>query len=244
MKRYLATIQYLGKNYSGFQKQQNGLAIQQVIEEALFKLFGKSTEIFASGRTDAGVNAYAQTIHFDAETTIPANKIPLAVNILLPEDIKFLDCKVVDDNFNARFDVKKKTYEYHIYVSNVELPTKNQTSYWLKTNPNIEKMKASAKILLGEHNFKAFMSAGAQQKTFVRKIYSIKIVQKKQDIVITVCGNGFLYNMVRIIVGTLLEVGYGKKTVQDVQFALESESRKNAGYLVPAKALFLKSVKY
>ena len=105
-------------------------------------------------------------------------------------------------------------------------------------------MKASAKILLGEHNFKAFMSAGAQQKTFVRKIYSIKIVQKKQDIVITVCGNGFLYNMVRIIVGTLLEVGFGKKTAQDVLFALESESRKNAGYLVPAKALFLKSVKY
>lgn len=244
MKRYLATIQYLGKNYSGFQRQENGIAIQQVIEDALQKLFGEKTEIFASGRTDAGVNAYAQTIHFDAKTTIPAERIPLAVNILLPQDVKFLDCKIVPDNFNARFDVKKKTYEYHMYVSNVELPTKNQTSYWLKTMPDIQKMKECAKVICGEHNFKAFMSAGSQSKTFVRKVYSIKIVQKKQDIVILVCGNGFLYNMVRIIVGTLLEVGYQKKTIQDVKFALDSQKRKNAGYLVPANGLFLKSVKY
>ena len=244
MKRFLCTVQYLGKNYCGYQRQDNGVSIQQKIEEALEAALKQKVEIFASGRTDAGVSALAQTFHFDSDTTIPAEKIPFAVNMFLPEDIKLLSCKQVSDNFNARFDVKKKTYQYSIYVSPVELPVKNMFSYHVQKMPDIEKMNRCANVLVGEHNFKAFMSAGGQTKTFVRKVYSIKIKQKKDDIVIEVTGNGFLYNMVRIIVGTLLEVGYGKKTIKDVEFALESQSRKNAGYLVPAHALFLKSVKY
>ena len=243
MKRYLATVQYIGKNYSGFQKQDNSIAIQQVIEEALEKIFGAKTEIFASGRTDAGVNAYAQTIHFDAETTIPAHKIPLAINIFLPDDIKFLNCKIVSDDFNVRFDVKKKTYEYNIYVSNVQLPIK-EYSYWLKKMPDIQKMKECAKVICGTHDFRAFMSTGSQAQTFERTVFAIKIKQNKNDIVIDVTGNGFLYNMVRIIVGTLIEVGYGKKTIQDVMCALESKKREYAGYLVPPNALFLKKVYY
>ena len=244
MKRFLCTVQYIGKNYCGYQRQDNGVSIQQKIEEALEVALKQKVEIFASGRTDAGVSALAQTFHFDSDTTIPAEKIPFAVNMYLPEDIKLLSCKQVGENFNARFDVKKKTYQYSIYVSPVELPVKNMFSYHVQKMPDIEKMNKCANVLVGEHNFKAFMSAGGQTKTFVRKVYSIKIKQKKDDIVIEVTGNGFLYNMVRIIVGTLLEVGYGKKTIKDVEFALESQSRKNAGYLVPAYALFLKSVKY
>ncbi len=244
MKRYLCVVQYIGKNYCGFQRQDNGISIQQKIEEALEVGLKQKIEIFASGRTDAGVNALAQTIHFDADISIPEKNIPFAINQFLPNDIKFLSAKVVNDNFNARFDVKKKTYVYHIYVSPVELPVKNELSYWLKKQPDLNKMKECAKIFEGEHNFKAFMSAGGQSKTFVRKIYSIKIKQKNDDISVEVTGNGFLYNMVRIIVGTLIEVGYGKKTVRDVQTALKSENRKNAGYLVPPYALFLKSVKY
>ena len=243
MKRYLCTVQYVGKNYCGFQIQQNGISIQQKIEEALEKAFLQKVEVFASGRTDAGVNAYAQTLHFDAEISIPAHKIPLAVNPFLPEDISFLDAKEVNSSFNARFDVKKKTYQYNMYVSSVRLPTK-EYSYWIKTKPDLTLMKQCAKVLLGTHNFKAFMSAGGQSKTFERHIYEIKIMQSGPDIQIEVTGNGFLYNMVRIIVGTLLEVGYGKKTVQDVEFALKSQKRENSGYLVPANALFLKSVKY
>ena len=243
MKRYLCVVQYLGKNYSGFQRQENGIGIQQKIEEALKTAFNQKIEVFASGRTDAGVNAYAQTLHFDAELTIPAKKIPLAVNQFLPSDISFLEAKEVDKDFNARFDVKKKTYQYNLYVSNVNLPVK-EYSYWIKTKPDINLMKQCAKVLCGTHNFKAFMSAGGQSKTFVRHIYEIKIMQSGQDIQIEVTGNGFLYNMVRIIVGTLLEVGYGKKTIDDVKFALDSQMRKNSGYLVPAHALFLKSVKY
>ncbi len=243
MKRYLCKVQYIGKNYCGFQIQENGMTIQQKIEEALFKAFKQKIEVFASGRTDAGVNAIAQTLHFDADITIPANKIPLAVNQFLPEDISFLEGKEVNDNFNARFDVKKKIYEYKMYVSPVKLPIK-EYAYWLKTMPNINLMKEVAHMLCGTHNFKAFMSAGGQSKNFERHIYDIKIEKKQNDINIEVCGNGFLYNMVRIIVGTLLEVGYGRKTVKDVKFALESQKRENAGYLVPANALFLKSVKY
>ena len=243
MKRYLATVQYIGKNYSGFQKQDNGTTIQQVIEDALENIFGAKTEVFASGRTDAGVNAYAQTIHFDSDTTIPAHKIPLAANIVLPDDVKLLSCKEVKSDFNARFDVKKKTYEYNCFVSNVKLPTK-EYSYWLTSMPDIKKMKECAKIICGTHDFRAFMSAGSQAKTFERTVFDIKIMQKNKDIVFDVTGNGFLYNMVRIIVGTLLEVGYGKKTIEDVEYALKSKKREYAGYLVPPHALFLKKVVY
>ena len=243
MKRYLCTVQYLGKNYCGYQRQDNGISIQQKIEEALETAFKQKIEVFASGRTDAGVNAIAQTIHFDADISIPANKIPFAVNQFLPEDISFLSGKEVPSNFNARFDVKKKIYQYDMYVSPVQLPVKEH-AYWLKTMPDIKLMKDCARILCGTHNFKAFMSAGGQTKTYERHIYEIKIEKKQNDVNIEVSGNGFLYNMVRIIVGTLLEVGYGKKTIDDVKFALESKQRKNSGYLVPPHALFLKSVKY
>ena len=243
MKRSLCKVQYIGKNYCGFQVQDNGISIQQKIEEALEKAFKQKIEVFASGRTDAGVNAIAQCLHFDAETTIPANKIPLAVNQFLPDDISFLEAKEVSQNFNARFDVKKKIYQYDMYVSPVQLPLK-EYAYWLKTMPDVNLMKQAARVLCGTHNFKAFASAGAQTKTFERHIYDIKIEKKQNDINIEVSGNGFLYNMVRIIVGTLLEVGYKRKTIDDVKFALESQQRKNSGYLVPANALFLKSVKY
>lgn|SRR5574344_765108 len=244
MKRYLAKIQYLGANYCGFQSQKNGIAIQQVVEESLAKLFGNKTEIFASGRTDAGVNALGQTIHFDAETNIPANKIPLAVNQLLPSDIKFLSVVEVEKNFNARFDVKKKTYLYNIYVSPVELPIYELFAYHQKKQPDINLMKLCSNVLIGTHDFSAFMSAGGQSKTFERTIYKISIKQSKNIITIEVCGNGFLYNMVRIIVGTLLEVGFKKKTVEQIELALNAKDRTKTGYLVPAKALFLKEVKY
>ncbi len=244
MKKYLCVVQYVGKNYCGFQKQNNGNSIQQEIEKAIETATKQKSEIFASGRTDAGVNAIAQTFHFESNTTIPADKLPFAINQFLPNDIKILSAKQVEQDFHARFSVKNKTYQYRAYVSQVELPLKNEQSFWLKKQPDIKKMKSAAKLLVGEHNFKAFMSAGGQAKTFVRKIFSIKISQKKEDIFFEIKGNGFLYNMVRIIVGTLLEVGYEKKTKSDVKQILESQDRKNAGFLTPSYALFLKEVEY
>lgn len=245
MRKYLITIQYLGKNYFGFQKQENEpRTIQGIIEKALKDLTGETIEIFASGRTDAGVSAYAQTAHFESETTIPANKIPFALNTMLPDDIKITDCKEMSNDFHARFNVKKKTYVYNIYFGPHMLPFYDERAYWIKKQPNIKLMKQCAKILEGKHNFKCFMSSGGQSKTFERIIYYIDIQQKNNFITIEVCGNGFLYNMVRIIVGTLLEVGNKKKTLDDVKFALEKQDRSLAGFLVPAKGLYLKEVKY
>lgn len=244
MKKYLITIQYLGKKYCGFQRQENGISIQEILEKTLSKQLSEKIEIFASGRTDAGVNAYAQTAHFETKTSIPAEKIYFAINPFLPADIKIIDCKEVDENFHARFDVKKKTYEYNVYFSPVEMPILDLTSYWIKKQPNIKLMKKCAEKLVGTKNFKAFMSAGGQSKTFVRTIYYIDIQQKGNKIVFEICGNGFLYNMVRIIVGTLLEVGFKRKTLEDVILALDKQDRTLMGYLVPSKGLYLKNVKY
>lgn len=245
MKKFLITIQYLGKNYFGFQKQDNEpRTIQGIIEKALYNLTKENIEIFASGRTDAGVSAYAQTAHFESATTIPASKIPFALNERLPSDIKVIDCKEVASNFHARFDVKKKTYVYNIYFSPHMLPFYEERSYWIKKQPNIKLMKQCAKMLEGKHNFKCFMSSGGQSKTFERIIYYIDIQQKANFITVEVCGSGFLYNMVRIIVGTLLEVGNKKKSLEDVKIAMEKQDRSLAGFLVPAKALYLKEVKY
>ena len=245
MKKFLITIQYLGKNYFGFQKQETEpRTIQGVIEKALKDLTGENIEIFASGRTDAGVSAYAQTAHFESNTTIPAKKLPFALNERLPNDIKITDCKEVPCDFHARFDVKKKTYVYNLYFGPHMLPFYDERSYWIKKQPNIKLMKQCAKLLEGKHNFKCFMSSGGQSKTFERIIYYIDIEQKGNLITIEVCGNGFLYNMVRIIVGTLLEVGNKKKTIEDVKLALEKQDRSLAGFLVPAKGLYLKEVKY
>lgn len=245
MKKFLITIQYLGKNYFGFQKQDNEpRTIQQVIEDALHNLTGEHIEIFASGRTDAGVSAYAQKAHFESETTIPASKIPFALNEKLPDDIKITDCQEVPKDFHARFDVKKKTYVYNLYFSPHLLPFYDERSYWIKKQPNIKLMKQCAHLIEGKHNFKCFMSSGGQSKTFERTIYYIDIQQKGNFITIEVCGSGFLYNMVRIIVGTLLEVGNKKKTLDDVKTAMEKQDRSLAGFLVPAKGLYLKDVKY
>lgn len=245
MKKYLITIQYDGRNYYGFQKQEGEpRTIQGVLEREFSKLFGNNTEIFASGRTDAGVSAFAQTAHFESDTTIPANKIPFAINEHLPRDIRVTSCKEVDSDFHARFDVKKKTYVYNLYFSPHLLPLLDEHCYWIKKQPNIKLMKDCAKMLEGKHNFKAFMSSGGQAKTYERIIYYIDIEQKNNQISVEVCGNGFLYNMVRIIVGTLLEVGYKKKTKQDIKLAMEKQDRTLAGFLVPARGLVLKEVKY
>ena len=244
MKKFLITIQYRGENYCGFQKQPTEKTIQGELEKALSEVFKQNVEIFASGRTDAGVHAINQTAHFEVDTTIPAGSIPFAVNIILPDDIKVLSCKEVPADFHARFNVRKKTYEYKMYVSEHILPLLDTNHYQLKKQPDFNKMKDAAKVLLGKHNFKSFASSGNQTKDFVRHIYDIKLSQKERVLTIEISGNGFLYNMVRIIVGTLLEVGYGRKTVEDVKKALDAEDRRLAGFLVPAKALYLKEVKY
>lgn len=248
MPRYKMVIEYDGTNYVGWQRQLNGLSVQECLEDAMSELFNALSQATASGRTDSGVHAVGQVVHFDAETSIPAEKIPYALNTLLPRDISALSCKIVNDDFNARFDAKRKTYCYKLYTSSHRRPTLERDHEHIVLPLDVQKMKSAAKQLLGTHDFKCFEASGAVVKSTVRTIYSLDVLETKidnlQEIEIYVCGNGFLYNMVRIIAGTLVYVGLGKILVDDIPKMLESKDRTQAGKTLAPNGLFLVNVEY
>lgn len=256
--RYRAVISYYGANYVGWQRQLNGLSVQEVLEKALEKTFGVPTSATASGRTDAGVHALGQVVHFDAETSIPTDKIPFAVNTHLPDDVSMLSCEIAPENFNARFSAKRKTYCYKIYVSKHRLPVLELDHEHITYPLVLDKIRQAAKIIEGTHDFKCFEASGSVVKNTVRTVYSVDVVTRLFDnatvradgkffdgeLSISVTGNGFLYNMVRIIAGTLVYVGIGKLTPEDVSRILETGDRKAAGKTLGAKGLTLMSVQY
>lgn len=256
--RYRAVISYYGANYVGWQRQLNGLSVQEVLEKALEKTFGAPTSATASGRTDAGVHALGQVVHFDADTSIPTDKIPFAVNTHLPDDVSMLSCEIAPENFNARFSAKRKTYCYKIYVSKHRLPVLELDHEHITYPLDLDKIEQAAKIIEGTHDFKCFEASGSVVKNTVRTVYSVDIATRHFDnatvradgkffdgeLSISVTGNGFLYNMVRIIAGTLVYVGIGKLTPQDVSRILETGDRKAAGKTLGAKGLTLMSVQY
>ncbi len=271
--RYRAVISYNGAAYVGWQRQLNGLSVQETLETALSKTFGVPTSATASGRTDAGVHAEGQVVHFDAETSIPSEKIPFAVNTHLPDDVSMLLCEPVDDNFNARFCAKRKTYCYRLYLSRHRRPMLEGTHEHISVPLDFTLMRDAAKIIEGTHDFKCFEATGSEIKNTVRTVYEIKIVtgalatvpMPKQDesladvpmllnlvtgdefnctADIYVTGNGFLYNMVRIIAGTLVYCGMKKLTTEDIRHALESGDRTLVGKTLPAKGLHLIEVVY
>lgn len=256
--RYRAVISYYGANYVGWQRQLNGLSVQEVLEKALEKTFGAPTSATASGRTDAGVHALGQVVHFDADTSIPTDKIPFAVNTHLPDDVSMLSCEIALENFNARFSAKRKTYCYKIYVSKHRLPVLELDHEHITYPLDLDKIRQAAKIIEGTHDFKCFEASGSVVKNTVRTVYSVDVVTRPFDnttvradgkffdgeLSISVTGNGFLYNMVRIIAGTLVYVGIGKLTPEDVSRILETGDRKVAGKTLGAKGLTLMSVQY
>ncbi len=256
--RYRAVISYYGANYVGWQRQLNGLSVQEVLEKALEKTFGAPTSATASGRTDAGVHALGQVVHFDADTSIPTDKIPFAVNTHLPDDVSMLSCEIAPENFNARFSAKRKTYCYKIYVSKHRLPVLELDHEHITYPLDLDKIEQTAKIIEGTHDFKCFEASGSVVKNTVRTVYSVDVATRHFDnatvradgkffdgeLSISVTGNGFLYNMVRIIAGTLVYVGIGKLTPQDVSRILETGDRKAAGKTLGAKGLTLMSVQY
>ena len=253
--RYRAIISYDGTDYVGWQRQLNGISVQEKMEVALSKIFGTPTTCTASGRTDSGVHAEGQVVHFDATTSIPVDKIPYAVNTELPEDISMLYCEVTADDFNARFSAKRKTYKYSLYSAPHRLPTRGRNHTHIISPLNIEDMKKGAEYIVGEHDFKCFEASGSVVKSTVRTVYGIDINVTKIDGVkggafpsvkvdISVTGNGFLYNMVRIIAGTLVYVGMGKLTPEDVKEIILSKDRTKAGKTLPPEGLTLVSVEY
>ena len=242
--RILLTVSYDGTDFCGYQIQPNGRTVEEVLNGAIFSLTGERVKSIASGRTDSGVHAYAQKVHFDTNSNIPPKSFAPALNALLPSDVRVVKSKKVNNDFNARYDAKKKTYRYSVYVSDFEHPLEKRYKTLIKTMPDVSKMKSSAKIIEGEHDFKCFLASGSSVKDTVRTVYSIKIVKKGKNIDFYVTGNGFLYNMVRIIVGTLLAVGNSKITEEDVAKMLKTGVRSIAVKTMEAKGLALYSVIY
>lgn len=241
--RIVLKISYDGTNYCGWQRQKNGVSVQEVLENALYKLVGEKTNLTASGRTDAGVHAEGQIAHFDADVSIPPEKFYLALNSVLPNDIRVLSSSLAPEGFHARYSAKRKTYVYKFYVSDVIMPLKER--YAVRIDDfNVEKTDKVLQEIVGTHDFKCFLSSGSEIKTTVRTIYSVAVNRYGDDVGIEVCGNGFLYNMVRIIAGTALFASQGKLNADNLKEALLKGDRTLVGKTAPAKGLTLKSVEY
>ncbi|MDR3216552.1 MAG: tRNA pseudouridine(38-40) synthase TruA [Clostridiaceae bacterium] len=242
--RYKITFAYKGTAYAGWQRQKNAVSVQEVLEGAFERLFGAPCSVTASGRTDAGVHAAGQVAHFDADTSVPPDKIPFAVNAFLPQDISVYACEPVSDAFNARFTAKRKTYAYSFYTEPHINPLKNDLACHIPYTLNLPEMRRAAEFLKGTHDFKCFEATGSIIKNTVRTLYFLEISYDNGEYKITVTGNGFLYNMVRIIAGTLVYVGMGKIPADDISGIIEGRDRTRAGKTLPANGLTLVSVEY
>ncbi|MBU5678094.1 tRNA pseudouridine(38-40) synthase TruA [Alkaliphilus sp. MSJ-5] len=244
MKNIMVEIQYDGTNYSGWQIQPNSRTIQEEIMRALKKLTGKELSINGSGRTDAGVHAYGQVASFILESNIPVDRLPLAFNSNLPNDISIINAMEVPMDFHARYSAIGKRYIYHIYEGRYRNPLLRNYSYHVHYKLDHKKMRDGAKLLLGTHDFRGFMSSGSSVENTVRTIRNLDIIIKDNSLYVYIEGDGFLYNMVRIITGTLVEVGMGKISIEHINRALETKDRTVAGHTAPPQGLFLDKVFY
>lgn len=244
MKRIKLTIAYDGTNYCGWQIQPNGITIEEVINKALTKLTGEDIQVIGASRTDSGVHAMGNVAVFDTETTIPAEKIAMALNQRLPEDIVIVRSEEVAPDFHPRYCDCSKTYEYHIINTRIPIPTKRLTNYFVSYVLDIEKMRQAASYLVGEHDFVSFCNIRTDVENTVRTITALEILTEGNEITIRITGNGFLYNMVRIIVGTLIRVGRGFYEPEKVKEILEAKDRKAAGVTAPANGLMLMEIQY
>jgi len=244
MKNYKITVQYDGTKYNGWQKQGNTRnTIQERFENVLSKMCGAKTEIFASGRTDAGVHALEQTANFKCETNLTETEIMAYLNRYLPEDVAVTSVSSAPERFHSRLNAVSKTYEYRIAVSKPDVFIRKYV-YFADTVPDIEKMKSASRLLLGTHDFKGFSSVGKTKKSTVRTINSVEITMENNIISIKINGSGFLYNMVRIICGTLFEIGTGKLEEDIINEIFDLKSREAAGITLPACGLRLVKVFY
>ena len=237
-------VAYDGTNYCGWQIQPNGITIEQVLNEHLSRLLKEDIKVTGASRTDAGVHSLGNVCMFDTNTRMPAEKISYALNQKLPEDIVVVDSCEVSDDFHPRFSKSRKTYEYRILNARFRNPTRRLDTYFYHYPLDTEKMSEAAKYLIGEHDFASFCSANSQAQTTVRTIYDCTVSKTGDIITIRVTGNGFLYNMVRIMAGAILECGTGKLPVSAVEEALGGGKRDLLGKTMPAKGLTLRSVDY
>ena len=240
MRRIKLIVAYDGTEYSGWQIQPEAPTIEMYLDKAIRELTGENVHVTGASRTDAGVHAYGNVAVFDTESTIPGDRFTFALNRFLPDSIVIQDSWEVSVDFHPRHCDTRKTYEYRILNTAVPLPQKRNFTWHVAGSIDIEKMKEAAAYIVGEHDFKSFCQTGAQVESSVRTIYSVEVEEQgENDLVIRVCGNGFLYNMVRIIAGTLLDIGQGKRDPMDIFTILEAKDRSAAGPTAPAHGLTL-----
>lgn len=244
MRNIKLIVEYDGTNYAGWQRQNNAITIQQRVEEAVEIVTGTFSEVTGSSRTDAGVHAKGFVCNFHTESKIPSANFKKALNGFLPEDIVIIDSKEVDEKFHSRFDSLGKRYVYTV-VNGAERPAIGRNyMYHFHRDLDMEKMKEASKYFLGTHDFSAFKKTGSSVKTSVRTITELQITKEEKNISFSIVGDGFLYNMVRIIVGTLLEVGVGRFSPEYIVDIIKSKDRSKAGKSAPASGLCLEEVYY
>ena len=244
MRNIKLTIEYDGKDFNGWQKQPDRLNIQGEIEKAIEEITGEKVDLTASGRTDAGVHSLGQTANFKTDSKIPTEKFAKAINSRLKKSIVIKSSEEVDEKFHSRYSVKSKTYRYIINNSENGTAIYRGLEYHVPMKLDYEKMNEAIKYFIGEHDFKAFKASGTSSKSSVRKILDGSVRKEEERVIIEVTGTGFLYNMVRIISGTLLDVGLGKIKPEDIPSIIESKDRTKAGKTLPAHGLYLLQVNY
>ena len=245
MKNIKLTIEYDGKDFNGWQKQPDKLNIQGTIEQAIERITGEKVELNASGRTDAGVHALGQVANFKTNSKLPIEKWPLALNANLKKSIVIKLAEEVDERFHSRLSCKKKTYRYVINNSKYGTAIYRNLETHIPQKLNVEKMKKAVKYFEGEHDFKAFKASGTSSKSSVRIIYNAEVIEMPNNrIYIELTGNGFLYNMVRIIAGTLVDVGLGKIQPEEIEGIILNGKRELAGKTLQPNGLYLLKVEY
>ena len=244
MKRVMLEVAYDGTGYCGWQVQPNGITVQEVLNTHLSELLKEEIVTIGASRTDAGVHALGNVAVFDTNARIPGEKISYALNQRLPEDIRIQMSKEVEPDFHPRYRNSRKTYEYRILNRRFQVPTERFYSHFTYIPLDENKMQEAGNYLLGEHDFKSFCGTGAQVKTTVRTIYDLTVERRGEMITIRVTGSGFLYNMVRIIAGTLMEAGSGAYPPEKIKEIIREKNRTAAGPTAPAKGLTLIKIDY
>lgn len=244
MENVQIIVEYDGTAYCGWQVQHNGLAIQQVLMDAWEKMTGERIKLAGSGRTDAGVHAYGQSANFLTGSTIPVEKIPYAWNGNLPPDIRVLEAKIRGSDFHSRFSAKGKVYEYRV-LNRAQGSGLRYNRVWHVRQPlDFDRMDRAKEHFIGTHDFTAFSSAKSEATTKVRTVHELVLSKEEEEYVFVIAGNGFLYNMVRIMVGTLVEIGQGKREPESILDLFEGKERRASGITAPPQGLYLKKVIY
>ena len=244
MKRVGLVVAYDGTKYSGWQTQPNGITIQGVLNDTLSELLGEKIETIGASRTDAGVHALGNVAVFDTESRIPGEKFSYALNQRLPEDIRIQLSEEVEPDFHPRYCDSEKTYEYRILNRRFPVPTERLYSYFYHYKLDVDKMKEATSYLIGRHDFASFCGSGAQVKTTIRTVTSMDVWRDGDMVTIRISGTGFLYNMVRILAGTLIGVGRGLIDPEEIPAMLEAKDRQAAGMTVPPQGLTLVKIDY